>query len=61
MASADIQQWLDDYFAADARIRTTSWTALFRIHSRIADHFRSGSAFLVGDSAHLHSRPAGRA
>jgi 2-polyprenyl-6-methoxyphenol hydroxylase-like FAD-dependent oxidoreductase len=58
VASADIQQWLDDYFAVDARIRNTSWTALFRIHSRIADHFRSGSAFLVGDAAHIHS-PAG--
>jgi 2-polyprenyl-6-methoxyphenol hydroxylase-like FAD-dependent oxidoreductase len=58
VASADIQQWLDDYFVVDARIRSTSWTALFRIHSRIADHFRSGSAFLVGDSAHIHS-PAG--
>jgi 2-polyprenyl-6-methoxyphenol hydroxylase-like FAD-dependent oxidoreductase len=58
VASADIQQWLDDYFAVEARIRSTSWTALFRIHSRIADHFRSGSAFLVGDAAHIHS-PAG--
>jgi 2-polyprenyl-6-methoxyphenol hydroxylase-like FAD-dependent oxidoreductase len=58
VASADIQQWLDDYFAVDARIRSTRWTALFRIHSRIADHFRSGRAFLVGDSAHIHS-PAG--
>jgi 2-polyprenyl-6-methoxyphenol hydroxylase-like FAD-dependent oxidoreductase len=56
--SADIQRWLDDYFAVDARIRSTRWTALFRIHSRIADHFRSGSAFLVGDAAHIHS-PAG--
>ena len=45
VASADIQQWLDDYFAVDARIRSTRWTALFRIHSRIADHFRSGRAF----------------
>jgi 2-polyprenyl-6-methoxyphenol hydroxylase-like FAD-dependent oxidoreductase len=58
VASADIQQWLDDYLAVEARIRSTRWTALFRIHSRIADHFRSGSAFLVGDSAHIHS-PAG--
>jgi 2-polyprenyl-6-methoxyphenol hydroxylase-like FAD-dependent oxidoreductase len=57
-ASADIQRWLDDYFDVNARIRNTSWTALFRIHSRIADHFRSGSAFLVGDAAHIHS-PAG--
>jgi 2-polyprenyl-6-methoxyphenol hydroxylase-like FAD-dependent oxidoreductase len=58
VASADIQRWLDGYFAVDARIRSTRWTALFRIHSRIADQFRSGPAFLVGDAAHIHS-PAG--
>jgi len=58
MPSADLQRWLDDDFAVDAQIRSTRWTALFRIHSRIADHFRSGSAFLVGDAAHIHS-PAG--
>jgi 2-polyprenyl-6-methoxyphenol hydroxylase-like FAD-dependent oxidoreductase len=58
VASGDIQRWLDEYFAVDARIRSTRWTALFRIHSRIADHFRSGRGFLVGDAAHIHS-PAG--
>jgi 2-polyprenyl-6-methoxyphenol hydroxylase-like FAD-dependent oxidoreductase len=58
LASGDIQRWLDEYFAVDARIRSTRWTALFRIHSRIADHFRSGRGFLVGDAAHIHS-PAG--
>jgi 2-polyprenyl-6-methoxyphenol hydroxylase-like FAD-dependent oxidoreductase len=58
VGSGDLQRWLDEYFAVDARIRSTSWTALFRIHSRIADHFRSGRAFLVGDAAHIHS-PAG--
>jgi 2-polyprenyl-6-methoxyphenol hydroxylase-like FAD-dependent oxidoreductase len=58
VAAGDLQRWLDEYFAVDARIRSTRWTALFRIHSRIADHFRSGRGFLVGDAAHIHS-PAG--
>ncbi len=34
------------------------WHAGYRVHHRIADSFRSGNAFLVGDAAHIHS-PAG--
>ena len=55
---ADIQRWFDEYFLVEARLRSAAWTALFRIHSRVADRFRSGAAFLVGDAAHIHS-PAG--
>ncbi|MEQ1672480.1 MAG: FAD-dependent monooxygenase, partial [Hyphomicrobium sp.] len=35
-----------------------SWHAGYRVHHRIADCFRSGNVFLVGDAAHIHS-PAG--
>jgi 2-polyprenyl-6-methoxyphenol hydroxylase-like FAD-dependent oxidoreductase len=55
---ADIQRWFDEYFVIDARLRSAAWTALFRIHSRVADRFRVGAVFLVGDAAHIHS-PAG--
>jgi 2-polyprenyl-6-methoxyphenol hydroxylase-like FAD-dependent oxidoreductase len=55
---ADIQRWFDEYFAFNASLTGTAWTALFRIHSRIADRFRAGNVFLVGDAAHIHS-PAG--
>jgi 2-polyprenyl-6-methoxyphenol hydroxylase-like FAD-dependent oxidoreductase len=30
----------------------------FRVHHRVADHYRSGRLLLVGDAAHVHS-PAG--
>jgi 2-polyprenyl-6-methoxyphenol hydroxylase-like FAD-dependent oxidoreductase len=55
---ADIRRWFDEYFAIDARLTGAAWTALFRVHSRIADRFQAGNAFLVGDAAHIHS-PAG--
>ena len=55
---ADIQRWFDEYFVVDAKLRAAAWTALFRIHSRVAERFRSGNVFLVGDAAHIHS-PAG--
>jgi 2-polyprenyl-6-methoxyphenol hydroxylase-like FAD-dependent oxidoreductase len=54
----DIQRWFDSYFFMDARLERAAWTALFRIHSRIAERFRAGRVFLVGDAAHIHS-PAG--
>ncbi|MEV0382685.1 FAD-dependent monooxygenase [Nonomuraea sp. NPDC050643] len=55
---ARIQEWFDTYFRVDARLTAATWTALFRIHSRIAERFRAGNVFLVGDAAHIHS-PAG--
>jgi 2-polyprenyl-6-methoxyphenol hydroxylase-like FAD-dependent oxidoreductase len=55
---ADIQRWLDEYFMVRAKLERVEWTALYRIHSRIAERFRAGNIFLVGDAAHLHS-PAG--
>ncbi|KAJ6781598.1 hypothetical protein PWT90_06138 [Aphanocladium album] len=35
-----------------------NWFATYRSHHRVADHFRKGRAFLLGDAAHIHS-PAG--
>ncbi|MEQ1650352.1 MAG: FAD-dependent monooxygenase [Hyphomicrobiaceae bacterium] len=40
------------------KITGHSWHAGYRVHHRIADSFRSGNVFLVGDAAHIHS-PAG--
>lgn len=35
-----------------------AWSSRFRLQHRVADHYRSGPYFLVGDAAHVHS-PAG--
>ncbi|MEV0318185.1 FAD-dependent monooxygenase [Streptomyces sp. NPDC050658] len=53
-----LQRWFAEYFSVDATLRTVEWTALFRLHSRIAERFASGPVHLVGDAAHIHS-PAG--
>lgn len=34
------------------------WASRFRVHHRVADHYRTGRLFLAGDAAHVHS-PAG--
>ncbi|WP_460814862.1 FAD-dependent monooxygenase [Luteimonas pelagia] len=35
-----------------------NWFSTYRVHHRVADRFRVGRAFLLGDAAHVHS-PAG--
>ena len=40
------------------RIEKVNWFSTYHVHHRVAEHFRHGRAFLLGDSAHIHS-PAG--
>jgi 2-polyprenyl-6-methoxyphenol hydroxylase-like FAD-dependent oxidoreductase len=39
-------------------VRMVNWFSTYRVHHRVAEHFRRGRAFLVGDAGHIHS-PAG--
>ncbi len=39
-------------------IRELNWFSTYRAHHRVAEHFRLGRAFLLGDAAHIYS-PAG--
>lgn len=57
---ADIQRLLDARGPArgSARVYQVRWGSRFRLHHRVADHYRRGRLFLVGDAAHVHS-PAG--
>jgi 2-polyprenyl-6-methoxyphenol hydroxylase-like FAD-dependent oxidoreductase len=57
---ADVQSLLDARgpSAAPARVDEVVWSSRFRVHHRIADAYRRGPVFLVGDAAHVHS-PAG--
>lgn len=40
------------------RITRVNWFSTYRVHHRVADHFRLGRVFLAGDAGHVHS-PAG--
>ena len=40
------------------KVSHVNWFSTYRVHHRVADHFRRGRAFLLGDAAHVHS-PAG--
>lgn len=39
-------------------VSKVNWFSTYRVHHRVADRFRRGRAFLVGDACHIHS-PAG--
>ncbi len=39
-------------------VTDVNWFATYRVHHRVAERFRSGRVFILGDAAHIHS-PAG--
>jgi 2-polyprenyl-6-methoxyphenol hydroxylase-like FAD-dependent oxidoreductase len=55
---AFIQRMLDERAPGRARVTGLVWSSRFRVHHRVADHFRKGRLLLAGDAAHVHS-PAG--
>jgi 2-polyprenyl-6-methoxyphenol hydroxylase-like FAD-dependent oxidoreductase len=58
--AADVQGLLDARGPRKqgAQVREVVWSSRFRVHHRLADHYRNGRIFLAGDAAHVHS-PAG--
>jgi 2-polyprenyl-6-methoxyphenol hydroxylase-like FAD-dependent oxidoreductase len=59
---ADTLQFADVSDRAIAHLKVdvhkVNWFSTYHVHHRVADHFRQGRAFLLGDAAHIHS-PAG--
>ena len=42
------------------KIERVNWFSAYRVHHRVAGHFRRGRAFLAGDAAHLHTPVGGQ-
>jgi len=42
------------------RIDDVHWFSTYHVHHRVADHFRAGRLFLLGDAAHIHSPVGGQ-
>ena len=45
---------------ADIRIQSVSWASAFNMSTRLADRYRMGRVFLVGDAAHVHPPTGGQ-
>jgi 2-polyprenyl-6-methoxyphenol hydroxylase-like FAD-dependent oxidoreductase len=41
-------------------VEQVNWFSTYRVHHRVAERFRSGSVFLLGDAAHVHSPVGGQ-
>jgi 2-polyprenyl-6-methoxyphenol hydroxylase-like FAD-dependent oxidoreductase len=42
------------------RFDEVSWFSTYKVHHRVAAHFKKGNCFLVGDAAHIHSPIGGQ-
>jgi 2-polyprenyl-6-methoxyphenol hydroxylase-like FAD-dependent oxidoreductase len=40
-------------------VEKVNWFSTYHVHHRVAQHFRKGRAFLLGDAAHIHSPVGG--
>jgi 2-polyprenyl-6-methoxyphenol hydroxylase-like FAD-dependent oxidoreductase len=41
-------------------VERVNWFSTYRVHHRVANQFRKGRAFLLGDAAHIHSPVGGQ-
>jgi 2-polyprenyl-6-methoxyphenol hydroxylase-like FAD-dependent oxidoreductase len=54
----DVSQRVIEWMRID--VRRVNWFSTYHVHHRVADHFRQGRAFLLGDAAHIHSPVGGQ-
>ncbi len=54
----DVSRGVIEHLRTD--VRGVNWFSTYHVHHRVADHFRKGRAFLLGDAAHIHSPVGGQ-
>lgn len=55
---ADVSKRVIDWMRID--VARVNWFSTYRVHHRVADRFREGRVFLLGDAAHIHSPVGGQ-
>jgi len=56
----DVLPYVDAITASTIKVEQTNWFATYKLHHRMADKFRQGRCFLIGDAAHIHSPVGGQ-
>jgi 2-polyprenyl-6-methoxyphenol hydroxylase-like FAD-dependent oxidoreductase len=54
----DVGQHVIDVMGID--VKKVNWFSTYRVHHRVANRFRKGRAFLLGDAGHIHSPVGGQ-
>jgi hypothetical protein len=54
----DVSKRVLNWIQAD--VQRVNWFSTYRVHHRVAEHFREGRVFLLGDAAHIHSPVGGQ-
>lgn len=55
---SDIEEPIKQKIRIPMDFETVNWFSHYKVHSRMAETFRSGRCFILGDAAHIHT-PAG--
>jgi len=54
----DVSKRVIEWIRVD--VERVNWFSTYRVHHRVANQFRKGRAFLLGDAAHIHSPVGGQ-
>lgn len=57
---AEIKPYLTYTLGFPIQDEVCNWFSVYQLHHRIADRFRRGTCFLIGDAAHIHSPVGGQ-
>ena len=58
LAWEDVSKSVLEHLRTD--VEHVNWFSTYRVHHRVADRFRQGRCFLLGDAAHIHSPVGGQ-
>ncbi|WCT12706.1 FAD-dependent monooxygenase [Mucilaginibacter jinjuensis] len=56
----DILPYAEEITQGPIVVNKCNWFTTYKLHHRMADKFRSGRCFLIGDAAHIHSPVGGQ-
>ncbi|TQF06673.1 FAD-binding protein [Kitasatospora acidiphila] len=55
-----VRRLVEERAPGQAVVHEVRWSSRFRVHHRVADRYRAGRVFVIGDAAHVHSPVGGQ-